>query len=297
MGSAIKMIALSLPPESTIGLIPLLASLSAVLAGLVGVFFYGLHRVRQSEGLAPGRLEQPYEGPALTWTPSAEPARKLVTHDTLGLGSDLAWLKNRGEIPASLAIKSFSSEPIIALEFAAKVCSTNLFVAAENKARYRRFNAETSAAEKLAALKNPVPAPQPRPASPAPAGVRLRTAVLRAADPLPNGAGAIRAAADQALAVKPAGAAPSESAPARASSQTSAPGTAAPALTTSKTATPSVAPIVAHLAPLAAALAAAKPAQTQAPAIEGKVKDYSFADFLPSAPEPAMSRTADATRK
>jgi len=255
MGSAIKMIALSLPPESTIGLIPLVTSLSVALAGLIGVFFYGVRRIRKSEGLAPGRVEQPYEGPALTWTPSSEPARKLVTHDALGLGSDLAWLKNRGEIPASLAPLPYFPEPTITLEFAAKVFSSNLSSAADNQARRRRFSTEASAAEKLAALKNPVLAPQPRPTASAPSGTRLRTAVLRAADPLPSSAGANRSAAEQALAMKPAGVATSEPAPVRAASQAAA------------------------------------------PAMEGKVTECSFADFLIAAPEPAMSGSTGATRK
>lgn len=270
MDSVVKMIALSIPPENTLGLIPLLTWISVALAGLVGVILYGVRRVKQSEGLAPGRVEQMYQGPALTWTPGSELARKLVAHDTLGLGSDLAWLKRRGAVPASLEPQSYSSEPIIALELAAKVLSTNLSTPLEKKAWRQKTSAELPAAERIAALKNPVAAPQPRPATPAPPGVRLRTAVLRAADPLPASAGTVRPAADQTLAAKSAG---------------TTPGAAAPAPSSLQIPVPSAAPVAAHTAPLAAALASAKPAQAASPAIEGRVTEYSFADFLPAAPK------------
>lgn len=294
MGNVIKMIALSLPPEGTIGLLPLVAALSATLAGVIGVFFYGLGRVKKSEGLAPGRGEQLYEGPALTWSHSYEPLHKLVTHDTLGLGSDLDWLKNRGEIPASLAPLPSSPQPILALEFAAKVHSTNLSCAADNGARRRKFSAETSAAEKLAALKNPVPAPHPRPTPPS--SVRLRTAVLRAADPLPGGAGAVRSVTDAAMATKHAQVPPREPGPAAAAPQVAAQH-AAPAPATSKMAAPCAPAVTTHIAPLAAALAATKPAQAAGPVIEGRVTEYSFADFFPATPKPTISPSTNAPGK
>jgi hypothetical protein len=186
MRSLVKMIATNilLFANTTIGLLPLLAGISVTLMALVGLVLHGLRRMQRSEGLAPSRVEQPYEGPALSWTPNSQPARKLVRHDALGLSSDLDWLNNRGETPASLAPQQNSYEPIEAPVIAAKVFATNLPppAPAGKNARREKNGAQLPAAERLAALKNSIPAPQPRAAVTSPSGRPPRTAVLRALD-------------------------------------------------------------------------------------------------------------------
>jgi hypothetical protein len=297
MGEILKLIALSIPPENTIGLIPLVTWLCLAVAGLVGVCLYGVRRVMRSEGLAPGRVEQPYEGPALTWTPGAEPAPKLVTHDTLGLAADLEWLNRRAEVPASLTSQSDSSESILALELAAKVFSSNLASNEVCRPERQKFSAEPLAAQKLAALKNPLQAPQPRRVVPAPAGLRLRKAVLRAANPLASWAPTPRPAADAVPAGKSPSAAPNGPAPSAAVSLGGLPCATPAALKSSTTVEQNPAPISSHFAPLAAALASAKPAQSLAPPIEGKVKEYSFSDFVSAAPETATNELTKTSGK
>lgn len=206
MGGVAKMIVLSaaIHSEGTIDLIPLLVTIAVAVTSLVGVFLYGLRRVQRSEGLAPGRVEQPYAGPALSWTPTSVPARKLVTHDTLGLGSDMAWLNNRGAAPASPERQtySYSAEPVAALELGAKVFESNLSLRAGNVAGGEKTGAQPTPAEKIAALRNAAPAPQPRTALTSRSGSRLRTAVLRAVDLRPGNAGTKRAEAEPEVSAK-----------------------------------------------------------------------------------------------
>lgn len=279
MGSVVKMLGVSilLPAETPTELIPLVAGISVILMVVVAVLWYGMRRVQQSDGLAPSRVDQPYEGPALSWTPSGDPPRRLVTHDTLGLSSDLAWLKNRGEMPASLAPQSNSSEPIEALVLAAKVFATNLPATAapqaENSSRQEKMGVQLPPAEKLAVLRNSFPAPQPRAAAPSPSGRPPRTAVLRTLDARATGAVTDRPVAGPPRAV-----------------------TLAPA--TSIVAVPAVAPVAAPAPAKTAApapqQAAVKSVEAARPALEGKVTDYSFADFLPAS-EPAAPAASGVT--
>src|SRR3982074_3193081 len=128
MGHLVKLSAVSTYRhlDTHLGLVPLVAGLSLILILLLTVVGYGVRRVKLSEGLvAPARIEQPYVGPALTWASMVEPSRKLVVHDALGLGYDLGWLNNR-DVPASLPPQPPNSQPIVALEFAAKVFAANL---------------------------------------------------------------------------------------------------------------------------------------------------------------------------
>jgi hypothetical protein len=175
----------------------------------------------------------------------------LVKHDTLGLGSDIAWLRRRGEIPSSLEPQTNCSEPLVALELAAKVFSTNL-PAGGTKTAPRETPAEhVPPEEKIAALRNMAPSLQPRAA--APSAPRLRTAVLRAADPLPRGAATMQASANPALPEKSVVDPPRE--------------------------------VPASQNPRLAAPALPNPMPVASPALEGKVTDYSFADFLSDSPE------------
>ena len=253
MGSVVSMVAVRIlsHPDSTIGLIPLLSGISMTLTALAFVCWYGFRRVRESEGLAPGRLAHHYAGPALSWASSSEPARKLVKHDALGLGSDIHWLKMRSGVPSSLEPHSYSSEPLVALELAAKVFSSNLPAGGTKSARREKPATHARPEEKIAALRNMTPVPQPRAA--APSAPRLRTAVLRAADPQPRVGVTMQASANSAPAEKSVAAPPREA--------------SAPEITR------------------VAVQASSKPMPVSSPALEGKVTDYSFADFLSISPE------------
>ena len=285
MGHLVKLIAVSTHPslDTHLGLVPLITGLSVILILLLAVVGYGVRRVKLSEGLvAPARVEQPYVGPALTWTSTIEPSRKLVVHDALGLGYDLSWLNNR-DVPASLSPHPPSSQPIVALEFAAKVFATSLPAAPlvpasiiaelEDKARREKIAARAAQSLKLDTLRNSVSATSSRSVAAAAVGSRPRTAVLRAADPLPPTSGApVSKAGSQSA--RGEGATPRSSAvPQAASARTNS---------TVSTVSPGATAV--------RAVKAATPASTNSTKIsspsqastlqEGHVTDYSFTDFL-----------------
>jgi len=300
MGNLMNLAAISTQSrlDNNIGLIPLVAGLSLVLLLLLAVVGYGVRRVKISEGLmAPIRVERTHAGPELTWASLTQPARKLVAHDALGLGSDLSWLNTRN-IPASLSARPGRSQPDVALEFAANVCVKNLPVAgpatphflAEPAANMQRekIAAQAAQSEKLAALRNSVGVMQHRALAAAVPGQRPRTAVLRAADPRPPSTGTkplttsdtsfgqpVRVASSTASApTAQAVPQPISVAPARVTPATAqVPAVSVPVASTSVGASTS------KSAP-AAAPASKNSATVSTVAPEGRVTDYSFADFL-----------------
>ena len=305
MGNLMNLAALSTQShlDNHIGLIPLVAGLSLVLLLLLAVVGYGVRRVKISEGLmAPIRVERTHTGPELTWASLTQPARKLVAHDALGLGSDLSWLNTRN-IPAPLSARPGHSQPAVALEFGANVYVKNLPIAGPaapyflaqptDNVRREKMAAQAAQSEKLAALRTSVGVMQPRAIAAAVPGQRPRTAVLRAADPRPCSTGTKPlTTSDTSLAQPVRAASSTASAPtARAVPQ---PIFVAPARVTEVRATPATAQVPAVSVPVAStsvgastsiSTSAAAPASKNSATVskvapEGRVTDYSFADFL-----------------
>jgi hypothetical protein len=258
-----------LSANATHGLIPLLAGISFTLMALLGVVLHRSWRMRRSKGLTPSRVKAPSHGPTFIWTPSSEPARKLVGHDPLGFSSDLAWLNNRDETPTSLAPQKNPSEPSEGLFTTDKFFVTNLSPAApaEKNARRQKTGTQLPAAERLAALRNSFPAPQPRAAVSSPSGRRPRTAVLRTLDPRAAGA-----ATDRQVAATPCATA-----------------LAPPSATVAVQDAASLAgPAAAKTVSPALPQATVKSAEGAGGSVKDSVRDYTFAHFFP-ADEPATS--------